>query len=143
LPLREAGAVSVFAANSGSASMQKNAMKTLYVHWHGPFRRKDIGDNGLCGEDDPFGLEGHGLYALIGKQARKKTKTLQYIGITDRKFYSRFKDPGHAIDTIPRELSIWIGKIVYGKSDRSTLEDAEYMFIHFSEPVLNEKKTRM
>jgi hypothetical protein len=118
-------------------------MQTIYINWYGPFSEEEILENSHC--TDNAKLMSNGLYALVGKLKKKRDCKLQYIGITTRKFRSRFRDRGHIIHDITRELAIWIGKTAYTrKTQRSLLEAAEYMLIHFSdsEELQNKRKTQ-
>lgn len=105
---------------------------TIIINWLGPFSYEEV-----------LGLseQGNGLYLATGKLKKKKQEsTIQYCGITEGKFSSRFKRH-HKIWEINREQRFWLGNIITPhNSTRYYLEIAETLIIYFWQPSLNTRK---
>jgi hypothetical protein len=107
---------------------------TIRIHWRGPFDTEEITKHEMR----------NGLYFFAGKRFRQRTESeIQYIGITERSFKSRFAEH-HKLGKlceINRDLEIWVGEIGYPNGySRSHLETAESIMIYFWQPTLNERK---
>jgi len=105
---------------------------TVIVDWRGPYTLEDI-------EKKPDWK--NGLYLFSGKRKSKKTKEVQYCGITEGSYASRFKQH-HKLLEINRNLGIWLGSVSYPQdATRYYLEIAEAIIIYFWQPALNDRKT--
>ena len=105
--------------------------KTVILHWKGPFSFEEIESRSDMG---------CGVYLATGKLRHKKTKDIQYCGITERSFLKRLKNH-HKVNEINREQEFWFAEIVYPrKHSRTLLELAESIIIYFWQPTLNDRK---
>lgn len=104
-------------------------MQTIIIHWKGPFYGPDD-------IEDAFGL-----YLVAGKRKYGREDSIQYCGITERNFRDRFRDAGHKINQIHRELRIWVGHVAFPQEvGREQLEAAEKMIVYHQQPHLNTRK---
>lgn len=105
---------------------------TVIVDWRGPYEKATIKQNSQWS---------NGLYLASGLLKHKQTEEVQYCGITEGSFATRFANH-HAIPQIARKLRIWIGEVSYPQqATRHYLEIAESILIYFWQPELNDKKT--
>jgi hypothetical protein len=107
-------------------------MKTYIVKWQGPF--------------DDFEIEklnaAFGLYLITGYQKAKRTKDIQYCGITEKDLSKRLAKH-HKKDLVTREREYWFGQIVStSELQRVDLELVESLIVYFWQPQLNEKKKK-
>ncbi len=104
---------------------------TVIIDWRGPFTFEEI-------EKNPEWR--NGVYLLSGKRRYKHIKQIQYCGITEGSFASRFAQH-HKLPEINRDLRIWLGEVSYPKNaTRHFLEMAESIIVYFWQPVLNDRK---
>ncbi|MDK9716247.1 MAG: hypothetical protein OEL86_19400 [Sulfuritalea sp.] len=107
-------------------------MKTVILNWYGPYN-----DSSLSNEKE----FGYGLYLITGKKKSQRESVIQYCGITERSFRSRFLDANHKKNEVTREREYWLAEVDYPKRiSRSTLEITEKLIIYFWQPTLNERK---
>jgi hypothetical protein len=106
-------------------------MKTIILDWYGPYS-----DSSLKNEKE----FGNGLYLITGKRPYERNQIIQYCGITESSFYSRFLKH-HKKEEVSRNRSYWLAEIFYPKRiNRKALELAEKIVIYFWQPPLNERK---
>ncbi|MCG7517940.1 hypothetical protein [Vibrio sp. MMH1-50] len=104
---------------------------TIIVKWRGPYNYDDI-------IEEPE-LE-NGLYLATGKLKYERESIIQYCGITEGSYATRFKSH-HKIHDITREQEFWLGEVTYpDDASRYFMEMAESIIIYFWQPTLNERK---
>ncbi len=104
---------------------------TIIVNWCGPYNYDDI-------IEDPS-LE-NGLYLATGKLKYEREAVIQYCGITEGSYSTRFKNH-HKINEITRDQEFWLGHVTYPEeASRHFLEMAESIIVYFWQPTLNERK---
>lgn len=105
---------------------------TIIINWEGPFSYDEIAE---------MPEKRQGIYLVAGKRKHQKTESeIQYCGITEGSFYTRFKRH-HKIWELNREQEFWLGNIVTPKDvSRYYLELAETLIIYFWQPTLNTRK---
>lgn len=103
---------------------------TIQVEWAGPYSLDEADETDF----------GNGLYLFSGKQKHERNVQIQYCGITENSFKSRFSNH-HKLPYINRDLGIWLGGISYPNNfSRAHMEIAEKIIVYFWQPSLNEKK---
>lgn len=106
-------------------------MRTVILNWSGPYTFEEV----LWGTD-----LSNGLYLMTGKRAYERISTIQYCGITERRFAQRIKEH-HKIDEIKRDRRFWLAQIEYPQTfDREVLEMTEKIIVWTWQLPLNEKK---
>jgi len=103
----------------------------MIVKWSGPYDYEEILESPK--------LE-NGLYLATGKLRYEREAVIQYCGITEGSYATRFKSH-HKIPYITREQEFWLGKISYPEdASRYFMEMAESIIIYFWQPALNDRK---
>lgn len=113
-----------------------NSHTTIIVNWRGSFSYEEIEEN------PSLSNLSNGLYLATGKlKYQRGNPTIQYCGITERRFIDRFNDKNHKSHNINRDQEFWLGTIGYPDNyDRQHLEIAEGIIVYFWQPSLNERK---
>lgn len=121
--------------------LQEDTLQTIFIHWHGPFLMEEIKCGSCSSGEFAKKLLGNGLYAVTGKLKGQHNARLQYIGITEKGYTTRW-DAKHIVHDVTREQKLWLGNVAYRKSTREILELAETMLVFFNDEVdlLNQKK---
>jgi len=105
-------------------------MKNIVLNWYGPYTDETIES------EKEFG---NGLYLITGKQPYEREDSIQYCGITENSFYTRFSNH-HKKGKVVRNREYWLSEVEYPKANKNTLETAEKIIIYFWQPSLNERK---
>jgi hypothetical protein len=104
---------------------------SIIIDWRGAFYLEEIYEN-------PDWK--NGVYLFFGKEKNKHVNKVQYCGITEGSFATRFSQH-HKLPKINRDLRIWLGSVVYPQdASRYYLEIAEAIIIYFWQPALNDRK---
>ncbi|MEJ7623166.1 MAG: hypothetical protein WKF34_04175 [Pyrinomonadaceae bacterium] len=104
--------------------------QTIVIEWYGPVSWETIED-----------LDAGGLYLFTGRQKYQRKDAVQYIGITEGRYRTRFSRH-HKAEFIVHNLRCWVGQVKHPSDlGRVGLERAESMLVYFACPDLNERKT--
>ncbi|EKL5296831.1 hypothetical protein QPI28_004455 [Vibrio parahaemolyticus] len=104
---------------------------TIIVKWRGPYGYDEIIDRP--------DLE-NGLYLATGKLKYEREAMIQYCGITEGSYATRFKYH-HKIHEITRDQEFWLGEVTYPEdASRYFMEMAESIIVCFWQPTLNDRK---